>query len=359
MRSFIGCFALAALAVTASIANADPASATATAPERHGKHHGKVKRAPKASAHDATRKHRAVVRRHEEAEDTRTEDTRAEDARAEDTAASTHVAKVALAFRDSDDAPDEIVMPDDVAPPATLETSVKPPGLTPPSSHDWHVAIGPDAWVPGFVDAKLPGGSSVSGGLGGGGGGSSPVQPHIRFALPLIGEARYHRFSLVVDVLYGAVGVDGGGAEGPVMVTLDGAASYLELDSFLGYRLVGDSRSPFAIELRGGLRYQRAVVAASVGASGNTVASVGLVDATAEALAGARAFVRPWQRLYFSADADVGLFGSNSTWSASAAANLQIGSHVLVSLGARAMSTNVLGIDLVMYGPRAMVEATF
>ena len=285
MRSLAGCFAIVCAVAMASNAAAAPA------PAPHAKHKAAGKAKP---VHAAA--HKRPAKRHVLADEPASDD---------------HPASAA---------------PSDVAVAIESPQSIEPPGLAPvdrdaveidPPAHapidrdaveiddserviirhthrasDWHVAIGPDAWVPAFVDARLPGGSSVSGNLGnagGGRGGAFPVAPHVRFGLPLIGEARYHRFSLVVDLLYGAVGVNGGGEEGPVMVTLDGAASYLQLDSFLGYRLLGDTRSTFAVELRGGMRYHRAVVDASVGAAGNNVAALGLVDAQAEGLAGARA----------------------------------------------------------------------
>jgi hypothetical protein len=144
------------------------------------------------------------------------------------------------------------------------------------------------------------------------------------------------------------------------MVTVNGTASSLLVDGFAGYRVAGDDHSVVSLEARGGIRYQRTEVAAAVDLGGSPVASPAIVDAARDVLTGARVFVRPSSRLYFTGAADVGVFGtSNITWSASADASLQLGSRVLMSLGWRTLTIEGANVSMVMHGPRAAVQLLF
>ncbi len=225
--------------------------------------------------------------------------------------------------------------------------------VTPPS-HDWHFAIGPYLWA-SSVNAKVSlGGASTSAGVS-----FFQISDHAKFGVPVLAEASYKRLSLAIDLEYGVIGIDGSKDLGPVMATLDGNASSLSVDALAGYRLVGNDHSTFAVDVRAGVRYGRTVVAGSLAADGATVISAGTVETDAAALAGARAFARPLSWLWVSANADVGLFGSTSTWSAEAEADFRVTHHVMISAGYRTLTTDSAGVQLTMYGPRAAVQATF
>jgi hypothetical protein len=223
------------------------------------------------------------------------------------------------------------------------------------AAHDWHVAIGPYLWA-SSVDANVSlGSASIDTGVD-----FLQTTQHAKYGAEVVADARYQRFSLSGDLMYGVVGLDGGSAVGPLMVTVNGTASSLLVDGFAGYRVAGDDHSVVSLEARGGIRYQRTEVAAAVDLGGSPVASPAIVDAARDVLTGARVFVRPSSRLYFTGAADVGVFGtSNITWSASADASLQLGSRVLMSLGWRTLTIEGANVSMVMHGPRAAVQLLF
>ncbi len=221
--------------------------------------------------------------------------------------------------------------------------------------HDWHLAIGPNVWA-SSVDATVSLGSkTVTTGID-----FLQMEHHARYGVPLLAEARHGRFSLVTDLTYGVVDIAGGKSVGPLMVALDGSASSLMVDGLAGYRVAGDEHSPFSLEARGGIRYQRTAVSASLGIDGATATSYGSVTDGMDALAGARVFVRPSSSFFLTGTADIGLFGSSSrTWSAAADASVRITSHVMLSAGWRTLTTESAAMQLVMYGPRVSLQALF
>ncbi len=165
---------------------------------------------------------------------------------------------------------------------------------------------------------------------------------------------------MTADFMYGVVGLSGGTDIGPVMVTLGGTASRLLVDGFAGYTIVGDEHSVLAIEARGGVRYQRTDVEASVDVGGSTVTPPQILDTGRDVLVGARVFVRPSGRFLLSSTIDTGVLGtSTSTWSAAADAGSRIGSHVMMSLGWRSLTMEGSHVSMVMQGPRAAVQALF
>nr|HEX4312878.1 hypothetical protein [Kofleriaceae bacterium] len=223
-----------------------------------------------------------------------------------------------------------------------------------PHGHDWHVAIGPYLWA-SSVDAKVNvGGSNISSGIG-----FAQLEKHAKFGVPLLLDAGYKRFALTVDMQYGVIGIDGSQPVGPLMVSLNGAAADLSADALAGYRVVGDRDSLLQVEARGGIRYERTQVAATLGVQGMTVTGASLTDVSAEAVAGGRVFVRPWRHVYFSGQADIGLVGTSSTWSAETDAMLSIGSHVLLSLGYRTLNSSGGAVDLTEHGPRGALQVQF
>lgn len=249
--------------------------------------------------------------------------------------------------------PDVVAITDDPDEPVDVPVTVHE--HAPPRPHDWHVAIGPNVWA-SSVDANVSvGGKSVSTGID-----FFQLEHHARYGVPLLAEVRYGRFSLVGDVTYGVIDVDGAHDVGPLMVTVAGSASSLMADGIAGVRVVGDEHSPFALEARGGLRYQRTAIAASLGVDGASATQIATVDTGADALAGTRVFVRPSPKLYFTGAADVGVFGTSSkTWSASADASVMIGARALISAGYRTLTTYHGLVDLVMHGPRVAVQVVF
>jgi hypothetical protein len=84
------------------------------------------------------------------------------------------------------------------------------------------------------------------------------------------------------------------------------------------------------------------------------------VDAAADALAGARVAVRPFERMSVSGALDLGVFGdSRLTWSGSADANVRITKHTRLSLGWRTLTTARTNVSIVMHGPRAAFQVMF
>jgi hypothetical protein len=312
----------ACIAVTGSIANAAPA-------RRHG-HHARVSKKAKHP------KKRAPP--------------------VDDTASDSAGDRVAFASRDAEvDASVDTTARRDTSDDELVDAPPKRHRHAASGMHDWNIAIGPNVWA-SSVDATVTlGGKSVTTGVG-----FFDLEHHARYGIPLLAEARYRRFSLMADFMYGVIDVNGGKDVGPLMVTVDGSASSLQLDSYAGYRLVGDERSPLSLEARGGVRYQRTAVAASLGVNGSPVTSYAVVDGGIDALAGARVFLQPSSRFYVAGAVDIGLFGSSTTtWSAAADANVRVTSHVQVSLGWRTLTMDRSYMEMVMHGPRAAVQATF
>ena len=223
---------------------------------------------------------------------------------------------------------------------------------------DWHIAIGPDLWA-ASVDANVSlGSASVTQGVD-----FMDITRHTRFGAAAVAEARYRRFSITGDLLYGVIDIAGAKEIGPLMVALDGTATSLLVDGIAGYRVVGKEDSVLWLEARGGIRYQRTAISGQINVSGNAVTPPQQVDAGSDALGGARVFVRPpWmsQRFALSAAFDTRLFGSSSsTWSASADASVRITSYVLLSLGWRTLTQDRAPVATTMHGPRAAVQLLF
>lgn len=219
----------------------------------------------------------------------------------------------------------------------------------------WHVAIGPYLWA-SSVDANVSlGDASVSTGVD-----FMDIQRNARYGATILAEARYRRFGIYADVMYGVVGLDGQREVGPFMVKLAGTASSLMVDGAAGYLVAGDARSAIALEARVGLRYQRTAIAGAVNVAGAEVARPTYVDAAADGLAGARVVVRPHGRLTLAGVADAGVVGaSSSTWSAAADAGVRVTRRVLLTLGWRTMTTRRENVSIVMHGPRAAIQLTF
>ena len=225
----------------------------------------------------------------------------------------------------------------------------------PPRAKPWHVEIGPYLWA-SSVDANVSlGPTSIGSGID-----FTQLQHHARYGAEVLAAAHYGRFAIYGDLMYGVVGIDGGTSVGPLMVTLDGTASSLLVEGAGGYLLAGDDKSRVSLEARGGVRYQRTAIAGSIGIAGSTITPPAQIDAGADALAGARAVVRPSHRFSLASSFDIGLFGaSTSTWSAAIDGSMQLTSHLLLSLGWRTLTMDRAHVDIVMHGPRAALQVTF
>jgi hypothetical protein len=236
-----------------------------------------------------------------------------------------------------------------------IDAPVKIHKLVAPASKDWHVAIGPYLWA-SAVDANVSlGPTTVSSGVD-----FVQLEQHARYGMELVGEARYKQFGIYGDLMYGVVAVDGSRDVGPLMVSLAGEASSVLIDGAAGYTFYGDDHSLLSLEARGGVRYQRTGVSATLGLSGATVAPPEQISAGADALAGGHAVVRPVSWFFMSGTADIGVVGASSrTWSASADANVQLGPRVLLSVGYRTLTMDRTQVELVMHGPRAAFQLTF
>jgi hypothetical protein len=224
-----------------------------------------------------------------------------------------------------------------------------------PQAKDWHVAIGPYLWA-SSVDANVSlGPTTVSSGVD-----FVQLEQHARYGMELVSEARYQRFGLYGDLMYGVVAVDGSRSVGPLMVSLDGEASSVLIDGAAGYTFYGDDHSPISLEGRAGVRYQRTGVSATLGLSGATVAPPEQVSAGADALAGGHVVVRPLAWFFFTGTADIGVVGASSrTWSASADANVQLGARLMLTVGYRTLTMDRTQVELVLHGPRAAIQLTF
>jgi len=144
------------------------------------------------------------------------------------------------------------------------------------------------------------------------------------------------------------------------MVTLNGNASSLLVDGAASYDVLGDQDAVFSLEARAGLRYQRTAVDGSVSVAGISVSTPAAIDDGTDAIAGARATLRPIHWLSLSGMFDIGVVGvSDRTWSATGDANLRVSAHVLVSAGWRTLTLERSHVSLTMQGPRAAVQLLF
>jgi hypothetical protein len=238
----------------------------------------------------------------------------------------------------------------EVDPPVRLRKTAKKA-----RTKDWHVAIGPYLWM-SSIDANISlGPASVSSGVD-----FFEIQRNTRYGATVLVEARYGRFAVYGDMMYGVVGLDSAKEIGPVMVTLNGTASSLFLDAAGGYLLAGGEQSVLSLEARAGVRYQRTAITGAVDVAGAEVASAKHVDAAADALAGAHVVVRPFRRVSLAGTFDLGVFGaSTSTWSAAADASVRVSKYVLLTLGWRTMTNERPNTSIVVHGPRAAVQLMF
>ena len=259
---------------------------------------------------------------------------------------------------DADDADDdEDTAADDVAAaePAD-EVDVELTEVAPAKKRkDWHIALGPYLWA-SAVDADVSlGDASISTGVD-----FFDIKRHAKYGIEVLAEARYGRFAIYTDFMYGVVGVGGGTDVGPLMVELDGTASSLLVDGLAGYRVFGTEQSLVSFEARAGVRYQRTEISGSVNVAGTDVSPSTYIDAAADALAGAHAVLRPHWRFYVSGEVDHGVFGaSTKTWSATADAGVNITRRVQLSIGWRTLTTSRANVSLVMHGPRAALQFLF
>lgn len=222
-------------------------------------------------------------------------------------------------------------------------------------ARDWYFAIGPNAWLASVQANVAVGAKEVTAAID-----FLQISRQTKFALPLLAEGRYRRFSFVGDLMYGLIGLSGGNDVGPLTLQLSGKVSSVQFDGIGGYRVLGSATSKLAVEGRAGVRYQRMAISGTVDLSGNAFAPKQIVDTSADFLAGARVFVRPWQRLFVTGTIDQSLFGSStSTWSAGADANLAIGSHVLLNAGYRTMTQQKDTISTRMFGPKVSLQIMF
>lgn len=247
---------------------------------------------------------------------------------------------------------EDVIDPDEID---MAEAPVKLRKVAAKRANDWHLAIGPYLWA-SSVDASVSlGGASVSSGID-----FAQITHHARYGAELLAEARYRRFSIASDFMYGVVDLDAAKTLGPLMVTVHGTARSLLLDGTAGYMLTGDDHSLLSIEARAGVRYQRTSVEAAVGIGGSDVASTEKVMAGADAIAGGRVVIHPFNRFYFSSAFDIGAFGSSSlTWSVAADASARLSSRLMLSVGWRTLTIEGASVSLVMHGPRAAVQLVF
>ncbi len=224
-----------------------------------------------------------------------------------------------------------------------------------PKAKDWSLAIGPYVWA-SSVDANVSlGGASVGSGVD-----FMELKRHTRWGAMAQAELRYRQFSISGDAMYGVIGIDGEKTVGPLMVSLNGTASSLLVDGYGGYQVYGSDQSILALELRGGVRYQRTAIEGSVGLGGSSVASTDRVQSVADAVAGARIAFRPFRRIAISGEGDIGVFGdSQRTWSAAADASVRLHSRVMLSLGYRTLTMAGTNLTMRMHGPRAAIQLTF
>jgi hypothetical protein len=255
--------------------------------------------------------------------------------------------RTARASFDSEDA----IAPEEIE----IDVPVKVRKVATKRASDWHLAIGPYLWA-SSVDANVSlGGASVSSGVD-----FAQITHHARYGAELLAELRYRRFSIATDFMYGVVDLDGDKTVGPLMVNIHGTASSLLFDGTAGYMITGGDHSLLSIEGRAGVRYQRTSVDAAVGISGSDVASTEKVMAGADAIAGGRVLVRPFNRFYFSSTFDIGVVGSSSlTWSVAADASARLTSRLLLSVGWRTLTLEGAAVSMVMHGPRAAIQLTF
>lgn len=220
----------------------------------------------------------------------------------------------------------------------------------------WSVAVGPYLWA-SAVDANVSlGPASVSTGVD-----FMDITRHARYGAELLAQFRYGRYAVYGDLMYGVVALDGAKEVGPLMVSLDGTASSLLIETTGGYTLVGaDPQALVSVEARAGVRYQRTAISGAVNVSGADVSNPNYIDAAADALAGGQVVVRPFRRFFVSGTADLGVYGdSTSTWSASADAGYQVTKRLLLSLGWRTLTTERPNVSITMHGPRAAFQLTF
>lgn len=220
---------------------------------------------------------------------------------------------------------------------------------------DWNFAIGPNVWM-ASVDANVAvGDKSVGTAID-----FFQLSRHTRYGVPILAEARYRRFSLVADLLYGVIDVAGQNDVGPVMLTLQGTVKSLQLDGMAGFRVLGTDQSRLALDARAGIRYQRTAISGSVDLGGSGFSPKEIVDAGADGLVGARVVVRPFKRFSLEATADQSLVGSStSTWSAGAELNVRIVSRVVLAVGYKTLTQQRAAISTVMHGPRAALQLLF
>jgi hypothetical protein len=260
-----------------------------------------------------------------------------------------------------DTAGDEAAPADEVAaedPPADDEVDATPEPVAHhhrAAARDWHLALGPYAWA-SAVDASV---SANGMNLDTSGAQVQGLQPTIKYGGELMGEARYSRVALTGDLIFGAIGLDGGSMAGPATITFHGDVAAMMLDSGAGVTIIGNEHSVFAAEVRGGIRYERVSFHVSADISGGDVEKK-VVFGGSDTLAGGRIFFRPSRRWSFTGSADVGITGASSqTWSATAEASARVSTHVQLSLAYRTLTIQRATVDLVFHGPRLALAFLF
>ncbi|HEY5936630.1 MAG TPA: hypothetical protein VIU61_18405 [Kofleriaceae bacterium] len=220
---------------------------------------------------------------------------------------------------------------------------------------DWNFSIGPNVWM-ASVDANVAvGDKSVGTAID-----FFQLSRHTRYGVPILAEARYRRFSLVADMLYGVIDVAGQNEVGPIMLSLQGTVKSLQVDGIAGFRVLGNDASRIALDARAGIRYQRTAITGSVDLGGSGFSPKAIIDAGSDGLVGARVVVRPFKRFSLEGTVDQSVVGSStSTWSAGAELNVRIISRVVLAVGWKTLTQQRAAISTVMHGPRAAVQLLF
>jgi hypothetical protein len=235
------------------------------------------------------------------------------------------------------------------------DVDLKATKKAPAKLREWNFAIGPYLWASAVEADVSLGSESVGAGVD-----FMDISRHARYGIPLQAEARYGRFSVAADFLYGVVDLAGNREVGPVMVSVDGTASSLLFDGAAGVLLAGGDHSILSVEARAGVRYQRTAVNGQIGLDNSPVASPTKVDAASDAIGGARIALRPFEKLAITGTFDTRMFGDSAqSWSGSGDASYQLGKRIMVSLGWRTLTTQRANLSLTMYGPRAAVHVLF
>jgi hypothetical protein len=246
------------------------------------------------------------------------------------------------------------VVPDDEDDAEEAPIEDPPPA---PAPKRWHLAIGPYVWA-SSVHAELalgPIDTSVDVGF-------LDIVSHVDRAAAASLAVSRGKLSFDGSLQTSTLSLGTSRDIGPITAGVEGSVDSLLVEASAGYAVLGSDTATRSIEVRPGIRYQGLTVhgGGTLGIGDSTVGTGGeFSDGGIDYLVGARGRYQVSRRWQLSATGDLGVAGySDSTWSLSAHATVQVVRWFAIAGGWRTLSNARGATTMQLSGPQIALMLT-